>query len=266
MSDGVASGIVQADTLETFAEVHLGSVDGSPFVSEAKVHFNDDGFRTSVVDPANVGMHEDIRLDAAAFESYDAPGSATVGVNMDRLAEVLDLAGSADALVEFTLDMETRKLHFNLSRGIHQTMRLIDPDAIRDEPDPADVDLPNTVTLTGEQISRMLDMAQLNSDHVDVAFDPDAETVTFDAQGDTDNGQAVFGATDDAEDPEDIHAAEETMSLFSLDYLEGMTAAIPDDATVLFQFGDEFPTRFSWVTCDGDLSVESMLAPRIQSR
>jgi proliferating cell nuclear antigen len=263
--DGVASGIITAGTLEKFAEVHLGSVDGSPFVSEGKVHFNDDGLNTSVVDPANVGMHTDINLTASAFESYESPGAATVGVNLVRLVEILDLADSGD-LVSFDLDMETRKLHFDLPGGASQTMRLIDPDAIRQEPDPSDIDLPNTVTLTGKQIDYVLSVADLNSDHVDVVFDADAETVTFDAQGDTDNGSVTYGTPDDHEGPEDIEAVEDTKSLFSLDYLQGMTAAVPDDATVMFQFGDEFPTRFSWATCEGDLSVSSMLAPRIQSR
>jgi proliferating cell nuclear antigen len=258
MSD-IASGIVQAGTLETWAEAHLGNVDGSPFVSEGKVHFNDDGLHTSVVDPANVGMHYDVHLRAAAFDSYEAPGSATIGISFTRLVEILGVVDSSD-LIEFRLDMETRKLHFDLGVA-SQTMALIDPDAIRQEPDVSDVDLPNTVTLTGAQIDTMLTVADLNSDHVDVAFDADAETVAFEAEGDVDEGVVTF----DADDVEDIHAVEDTTSLFSLDYLQGMTEAIPDDATVMFQFGDEFPTRFSWAAEEGDLSVKSMLAPRIQS-
>lgn len=261
MSNAVASGIIDAGTLEKFAEVHLGSVDGSPFVSEGKVHFNDDGFNTAVVDPANVGMHTDINLSASAFESYEAPGAATVGMNLVRLMEILDLVNSGGP-VSFNLDMETRKIHFDLPGGASQTMRLIDPDAIRKEPDPSDLDLPNTVTLTGKQIDYVLSVADLNSDHLDVIFDADDETVTFDAEGDTDHGSVTYTP----DDVEDIHAAEDTQALFSLDYLQGMTAAVPDDATVMFQFGDEFPTRFSWATCEGGLSVSSMLAPRIQSR
>lgn len=255
----VASGIIDAGTLETWAEVHMGSVDGSPFVSEGKVHFNDDGLQTSVVDPAQVGMHPDIHLDAAAFESYEAPGAATVGVNFPRLVEVLDIVDS-DELVQFELDMESRKLHLDLGAAT-QTLRLIDPEAIRKEPDTSDVELPNTVTLSGDQIDTALTVADLNSDHVEVIFDADGETVTFDAEGDTEHGAVTY----DAEDVPDIEAAEDTAALFSLDYLQGMTEAVPSDATVMFRFGDEFPVKFSWATCGGDLSVRSMLAPRIQS-
>jgi proliferating cell nuclear antigen len=258
-SDAVASGIIEAGTLETFCEVHLGSVDGSPFVSEGKIHMTDDGWHTAVVDPANVGMHPEIHLSAGAFESYESPGSATVGINFSRLVDVVDIVGSAD-LVSWDLDMETRKLELDLGPA-HQSVRLIDPDNIRREPDVSELDLPNTVTLTGAQIDTVLEVADLNSDHVNFLGDPDAETVTFDAQGDVDRGSVTYGR----DDAEDIEITEATDSLFSLDYLQGMTAAIPDDARVMFRFGDEFPTKFSWATCEGNLSVRSMLAPRIQS-
>jgi proliferating cell nuclear antigen len=259
MSDVVASGIIDAGTLETFAEVHMGSVDGSPFVSEGRLHFNDDGIHTSVVDPANVGMHY-VDLDAGAFESYESPGAATVGVSFTRLAEVIGWVDSDD-LVHFDLNMEARKLELDLGPA-SQTMRLIDPDSIRNEPDDPDIDLPNTVTLSGEQIDDVVTVADLNSDHVDFRGHVNAETVEFAAQGDVDKGSVTY----DADDAADIDIAEETESLFSLDYLAGMTDAVPDDATVMFRFGDEFPTKFSWATCDGHLSVKSMLAPRIQSR
>jgi len=256
MSDAsVVSGIIAADALQQYIEVM------TPLVFEAKIHFGDDGIHSAVVDPANVATHDAVELDAEAFESYDAPGSATIGVNLNRLDDILDVAGSGD-LVELSVDMETRHLGLQFD-GVEQSVAMIDPDAIRQEPDRPDLDLPNMAVIEGRDLDRALTIAELNSDHVDVVADPDAEDVlSFEAQGDTDSGRVGFGV----EDCIGTQVVEATASVFSLDYLVAFADPIDDDTEVELWFRDEFPMRLSWGGAGGDLSVSSLLAPRIQSR
>jgi len=255
MSEIIVSGSIESGRLQQFVDVVTALVD------EGRVHFNDDFMHTQVVDPANVAMHLPVELDAAGFESYDAPGAATIGLNFNRLDEILGVADDSD-LVEIEIDMETRHLHLSFN-GVEQSIAMIDPDAIREEPDtPDDLDLPNMAVIEGRDFARALEIAELNSDHVDVLGRPDAEQVlVFRAEGDTDEGRVGFGIDDCV----GTQIQDRTESIFSLEYLQEFASPMAADAEVEIWFGHEFPIRLSWSACEGHLSVESMLAPRIQS-
>ncbi|WP_435334177.1 DNA polymerase sliding clamp [Haloarchaeobius sp. TZWWS8] len=242
--------IVSADTLKTT----LDSV--SVLVDECKIHLNEDGFEIRAVDPANVGM-VDLRLSAAAFESYEADGGV-IGVNLSRLE---DIAGMADSgqLVELELDEETRKLHIQID-GLEYTLALIDPDSIRKEPDIPDLDLPAEVTVEGKDINRAVKAADMVSDHIALGVDADKKTFFVNAEGDTDDVHLEL----DEEDLIDLQAGN-ARSLFSLDYLKDMDKAIPKDAEVTLELGEEFPVMIHFDIAEGQGTVLFVLAPRIQS-
>ncbi|MFC7167272.1 DNA polymerase sliding clamp [Halospeciosus flavus] len=242
--------IVSADTLRTT----LDSV--SVLVDECKIHLNEDGLAIRAVDPANVGM-VDLELSADAFESYEADGGL-IGVNLSRLE---DIAGMADAgqLVHLELDEETRKLHIRID-GLEYTLALIDPDSIRQEPDLPDLDLSAHVVVEGADIHRAVKAADMVSDHIALGVDETEETFYVDAEGDTDDVHLELGR----EDLIDLEVGP-AHSLFSLDYLKDMNKAIPKDAEVRMELGEEFPVKMHFDIAEGQGTVTFMLAPRIQS-
>ncbi|WP_336001535.1 DNA polymerase sliding clamp [Halorientalis halophila] len=242
--------IVSADTLRAT----LDSV--SVLVDECKIHLTDEGIEIRAVDPANVGM-VDLRLDASAFESYETDGGV-IGVNLSRLEE---FAGMADAgqLIQLELDEETRKLHVQID-GLEGTLALIDPDSIRQEPDLPDLDLPATVVLEGKDINRAVTAADMVSDHIALGVNADEEVFYVDAEGDTDDVHFELGR----DELIDLVAGD-ARSLFSLDYLKDMNKAIPKDAEVEMELGEEFPVKMHFDIAEGDGTVTYMLAPRIQS-
>ena len=242
--------IVSAETLRTT----LDSV--SVLVDECKIHLTEDGLEIRAVDPANVGM-VDLELEAAAFESYEADGGI-IGVDLSRLE---DIAGMADAgqLIQLELDEETRKLHIQID-GLEYTLALIDPDSIRQEPDIPDLDLPAEIVVEGKDIDRSVTAADMVSDHIALAVDDDDETFVVEAEGDTDDVRLEL----DREDLVDLQAGP-ARSLFSLDYLKDMNKAIPKDAEVTIELGEEFPVKLHFDIAEGQGNVTFMLAPRIQS-
>jgi len=242
--------IVDAETLGDT----LDSV--SVLVEECKIHLEEEGLSIRAVDPANVGM-VDLELDAAAFESYEADGGL-IGVDLSRLQ---DIAGMADSgqLVELELDEETRKLHIQID-GLEYTLALIDPDSIRQEPDIPDLDLDAEIVIEGTDIGRAVTAADMVSDHIALGVDPDDELFYVDAEGDTDDVHLELGAGDlIGLQPGDAH------SLFSLDYLGDIESAIPGDAEVTMELGEEFPVKLHFEIAEGLGRVTYMLAPRIQS-
>jgi proliferating cell nuclear antigen len=242
--------IVGASTLQDA----LDSV--SVLVDECKIRLNEADLSIRAVDPANVGM-VDLTLDAAAFESYEADGGV-IGVNLAKLEDFVGMA-SGDQLVELELDEETRKLNIRMD-GLSSTLALIDPDSIRQEPDIPDLDLAAEIVLEGAQLDRGIKAADMVSDHVRLRVDADAEAFHIAAEGDTDD-------VDFQLDDDDLIAltAGAADSLFSLDYLKDMNKAIPKDAEVTVELGEEFPVKIHYAVAEGQGNVTYMLAPRIQS-
>ncbi len=242
--------IVNANTLQATLE-SVGVL-----VDECKIHLEEDGLAIRAVDPANVGM-VDLSLEAGAFESYEADGGL-IGVNLVRLQDIAGMA-DADQLVHLDLDEETRKLHISID-GLEYTLALIDPDSIREEPDLPDLDLPATVVIEGRDIDRAVTAADMVSDHIELGVDDDEDVFYVEAEGDTDDVHLELGT----EDLIDLVAGPAS-SLFSLDYLEDMNKAMPKDAEVTLELGEEFPVKLHYEFAEGDGQVTYMLAPRIQN-
>jgi proliferating cell nuclear antigen len=242
--------IVSASTLRDA----LDSV--SVLVDECKMRLNEDGLAIRAVDPANVGM-VDLSLEAAAFESYEADGGV-IGVNLARLEDIAGM-GNAGDLVHLELNEETRKLHIRID-GLSYTLALIDPDSIRQEPDIPDLDLPARIVVEGNQLDRGITAADMVSDHINLRVDEGDATFHIEAEGDTDDVDFEMGA----DDLIDLDAGPAS-SLFSLDYLKDMDKAIPGDAEVAVELGEEFPVKLHYDFAEGLGNVTFMLAPRIQS-
>ncbi|SNR62703.1 DNA polymerase sliding clamp [Halorubrum vacuolatum] len=242
--------IVSASTLQDA----LDSV--SVLVDECKIRLNEEELSIRAVDPANVGM-VDLTLEAAAFESYSADGGV-IGVNLARLEDIAGMAASGD-LVHLELDEETRKLHIEID-GLSYTLALIDPDSIRQEPDIPELDLPAEVVVEGAQLNRGVKAADMVSDHIRLRVDEAEESFYIEAEGDTDDVDLKLTREDliaFSPGPAD--------SLFSLDYLKDMNKAIPADAEVTVELGEEFPVKLHYGFGQGLGQVTFMLAPRIQS-
>jgi proliferating cell nuclear antigen len=228
----------------------------SVLVDECKIRLNEDELTIRAVDPANVGM-VDLTLEAAAFESYEADGGV-IGVNLNRLEDIVGMA-NADDLVHLELNEETRKLHIQID-GLSYTLALIDPDSIRQEPDIPDLDLASNIVVEGRQLDRGIKAADMVSDHIRLRVDETEEAFYIEAEGDTDDVDFELAR----EDLIDLVPGPAD-SLFSLDYLKDMNKAIPSDAEVTVELGEEFPVKLHYDIAEGLGEVTYMLAPRIQS-
>lgn len=260
MSEIVASAIIEKRRLEQFAETFASNPSGmeGELVKEAKIHWNDEGIESRAVDASNVAMVGPANLAPRGFEAYESPGSVTIGVNLIALLERLGPAG-ASQLIELEVDMETR--HLRISYGsAEMSVALIDPDAIRQEPDTNDLPLENTVVITGDQFRHAIDICGMVSDNMTIEGYPDDRQVVFRGEGDTDDNTVSYG---DEETHDGTQVSDEVVSRFSTDYLKALAKPIPGDELVTIEFGDTFPMELSWKTFDGAFTVEQQLAPRV---
>jgi proliferating cell nuclear antigen len=243
--------VVESDTVEEMLE------PVSTIVDECKIHLDEDQMQIQAVDPANVAM-VDSKLTAAAFESYEAD-DGTIGVNLNRLENIIGMAGSGD-LVHLELNEETRKMEITVGSDLSYTLALIDPDSIREEPEIPDLDLPGVAYLEGNQLGRGIKAADMVSDHIGLKIDQEKEAFLIEAEGDTDDVDLELTR----EELIDLTTGPAN-SLFSLDYLQDMNKAVPKKAEVQIRLGEEFPTKINYEIAEGQGEVMFMLAPRIQS-
>ena len=98
------------------------------------------------------------------------------------------------------------------------------------------------------------------SDHIALGVNAETEVFYVDAEGDTDDVHVEMTA-------DDLIGLESgpAHSLFSLDYLSDMNKAIPKDAEVTVELGEEFPVKMHFNIAEGNGRVTYMLAPRIQN-
>ena len=224
-------------------------------VDECRLELAADGLHVRAVDPAAVAAVS-LDLPADAFERY-AADSVTVGVNVDRLAEVVALADPGDE-VRLVLDAERRRLHV-LVGELAYTLGLIDPEAIREPMDPAAMayDCPADLTIAGRDVSRIVDAADMVSSHLRLGVDADEETFYAEASGDTDDVALAFGREDLA-----ALSAAEVESLFSLDYLRELARPIPAGAAVAIELGTEQPVTLDFPVADAAGEATFLLSPR----
>jgi len=248
------------------ATINAGTLQGlidsvDVLVDECKVRLGEERVSIRAVDPANVGM-VDVDLEAQAFESYHtSPG--LLGMNLTKFADVVSL-GDKDDLVHLNYDAQTRKLHISVG-GIEYTLALIDPDSIRQEPDIPDLNLNVEANVDSSVVDQVVTASDMVSDHIALGTEQDGHQhqLIIEAEGDTDDVELVVNQDDDEFIEGTFNG--EAHSLFSLDYLKDMNKAIPSDAEVTLEIGDEYPIKLHFDDDAGVMHTTYMLAPRIQS-
>lgn len=229
----------------------------SRLTDECKVRFHENHLTITAVDPGNVGMAY-TTLPEENLDQY-AASIDVIGLNLDRFEDIISMAEGDETQVSLTLDQRTRKLTIVFD-GLEYTMALIDPDSVRQEPDIPELDLSGEVVLEGRQFGRALTASEMVSDHVSLGINTQPDVFNVKADGDTDDVNVDLGR----EDLVDLSAAD-VRSLFSLDYLTDMHKAIPKDAEVTLEIGDEFPVKIHYDYPETEVETTFMLAPRIQS-
>lgn len=223
-------------------------------VSECRVRFGPSGLTLRATDPAKAALVA-VAAEPSAFETYRA-SETTIGVSVDRLAEVV---GLADGETTVTLRPETRRLRIEAG-GVAYETTVLEPDRVRDAPRrtalESEFGYEASFGTDAAAIAQAVRAAELVSDHLVVRGDDGG--VAFEAVGDTD--ECVVRLDAEALQEPSLGPAE---SIFSLDYLSLVDRAIPSDTAVSVWAGDETPMAVEYDVADG-VGVEWLISPRIE--
>jgi proliferating cell nuclear antigen len=239
---------VKAEVLKTV----LDAV--STLVDEAKIQVTAEGISLKAVDPAHVAM-VDLSIGKKAFAEYKAT-DMDMGVDLDKLKDILKLAGSGD-----TIDLEYKedqhRLVFKIGH-ITRRMALVDT-ANMGDPKVPNLNLPNQVTVLAGELQQGIKASEAVSDHI--ALVAHGKSFELIADGDTDQVHLALSDGDLVK----IQAPDKSRSLFSLDYFSNMSkVAKPTDAITL-HLGTDYPVKFEFDIAEGGGHIIYLLAPRIES-
>ena len=238
--------VINAETLRDAIEAVSSLVD------EVKFVVLETGLELKASDPANVAMVS-LKVGPESFEYFKATPSE-IGVDLVRLSDVLSMADKGEN-VQLELDEESHKLKIGVG-SLSYTLSLIDPTAMRKEPNIPELDLPAHVTLPGGELRRAVKAAEKVSDHV--IFGVSDEGFYMEAKGDIDSLGLKIPSTE-------LLGMKpgEARSLFSLDYLKNMSKAISKSNEVTLELGIDYPLMVNF-KLGRSLEVIYLLAPRIE--
>lgn len=239
-------------------------------VDETKVHVSDRGLEMTHVDPANVAM-VDLHVHPEAFETFEATGEDTIGLHTEEFQSLVSnarMSTRTNDRVELTVDAD--KTLVTVEKEYPQTtvrktdsLLNIDPDSIRKEPDPPALDLPVRASVDVDALHDVLDT--FRGDHVALKADDGHLLVTTHEEIDSlvNKSFVDFG---------DVGATADVASVFSLDYVGDLVAALKRAKvdTVDIRLGEQFPVmlEFEKVAQSGDdettiVDGRLMVAPRV---
>lgn len=224
-------------------------------VDEAKIVLAEGGLRINTVDPAKVGA---VSLDllAEAFQSYESDG-IEIYHDLKRTQNILSETGY-QAPVEIDLKNNQRELHFKTD-GYDFEFSLLSQDSARGGLDPHELDFPAKISIEGQKLTRAISLGSMFSDQIRMGIDRKRSCFYMVAKGDNDGMHMTL-------DESELLGFQPSKAygLYSLDYLQEIAHAIPNDADVQLELGEEMPLKLQYEIAGEDGRVTFGLAPRIE--
>lgn len=239
------------------ADILKEAIDAiSALVTECRLHTDESGISTRVVDTANVAMVS-LLLKKEAFESFSATRTA-IGLDIAKMRNIFGMM-TKDELLSLDLPDEAQKMQVSF-QGYRYSLTLLDENTIRKDPNPPTIELPAKVALSGAELNSAIKAAAVVSDKIALGIDPGSQTFYMAAEGDTDHIRREFRKNEI-----NFITMVEARSLFSLDYLKDMGKVMSRAEEVEIYIGTDHPVKFSFNIANGNGHVEYLLAPRIEA-
>jgi proliferating cell nuclear antigen len=225
----------------------------STLIDEVKFTITPEGMTLKAVDAAHVAMIE-MNISSKAFESYSAEDTE-LGLDLEKVKGVLKLAGSGE-IIKMEQDEATGKLIFKVG-NITRRMSLIDTSGMND-PKVPQLNLLATITVPIEELQKGIRAVESISDHITLKAGP--EFFELSCEGDTDSVSLRLDSSNAK-----ISTGSDVCSMFPPDYLANIIKAIPSGTQVDIELDNDYPVKLVFSIADETVSVEYLLAPRIES-
>lgn len=221
-------------------------------VDEARLEITDDRWLIEATDPANVaaGIFE---IPKSEFGGYRLAGSdIEIGLHIGGVQEALEKLPEVEII---HVGINRKDEQFELATGGYShSAGYIDPDKIRDWSRGLDDYDSVTVDVHSGGFADAIEYLASLQDKLSISYTSNDSELWLETSDGIKSGSVYL---DIQSSPEGGDAA----SLYSKDYLNDISKALPDDRDVTLDWGTETPLRISYDL--GDAKIEFIVAPRV---
>lgn len=226
-------------------------------VDEGTFEISSDGIKLRTMDPSQIAMI-DFVLPKDAFSKFEIDGKMSLCINLVDLSKILARTRAEESLTIKLDERESRLLlEFKGESKRHFKLPLLETDlSLPKEPKIA---FDAVAKLKGGAFKAMLHDAGLLSSHVILQAD-DGEFVV-EAHGDS--GDLRIETKKDSNSLTDLKVSTKARAMFPFEYLDDITRACPEDATMEVYLKSEAPVKTVYEI--GKAKLAYYLAPRIET-
>ena len=239
---------------------------------EAAFRISNDGLFMNAMDPANVSMII-LRILRPAFETYKIDSETTIGIDMDKLFQVLKQADASDSV---TLKLDDESSSTSGKKGAGNTLKIIFKGRTRrtfsvplmdvpmeGRPVPA-LNFEAKVVMNSAALAQGVSDAEIISDAVALTIPQDAKEFVMEAKGSLGHFELRASKEDENTPVKEIDANKPCRAVYAVDYLKKMIKASKINEDVIIQFRTDFPLRLDYVKTDV-MQLSFILAPRVET-
>jgi len=222
----------------------------SELVLEVRIKINEFGLSIVAIDPANVAM-VNLKVPKSAFSQFEG-GEEILGVNLENLKKILRRCGKTGALV---LERNENNLEIKIEDKIRRifTLNLIEIEG-EDKEFPSHLEFSSKVEIDSQDLIDSLEDCAIVSDACSIKVEDDKFII---------EAKELNSARSEFSSDEVLIEAENSVSRYSLEYLQKFTKAGKQFKKTFLNFANDHPLRMDFKS--DHLSISFLLAPRIET-
>ena len=234
---------------------------------EAAFKVSNDGLFMNAMDPANVSMIV-LKILRPTFETYALDGERTIGLDMERLVQILRQADASDSVTLKLEDEDSKKegantLKISFKGKSRRTFKVPLVDAPMEGRKVPDLDFDVKIVMNSSVLAQGVSDAEVVSDAVVLSAPQDGKEFVMDAKGSVGHFELRV-SKEDGESLKELDVKKACRAVYAVDYLKKMMKGSKVNADVLMQFKTDFPLRLDYTQTD-TVELSFILAPRVET-
>ncbi len=230
----------------------------SDLIHEGLFKITSDSLRMRAADRATVAV-VDFELKKGAFEEFEFDEETEIGINLERLLDVLKRAKKDDSLV-LELSEDESRLKISIGDGTKRDFEIpLLSLSAGQVPETKQLDFTAEMKLKSSVLSKGVADAEIVADSV--LFKAEEGSLTLLAE--SDSGSVEARTEEDSDDLIEIDVSEETKSRYPLEYLKKMLKASKISEVSTLKIGNDYPMELMFEEPD-IIEISFVLAPRVE--
>jgi hypothetical protein len=236
----------KAEILKEF----IGIADGI-MVTELRIHIEESEVRYLVVDTANVALASAVLpIDSFTEHTFEP---CIICIDVTKFKNVFGYGGKEISITRESLESNMIILE---SGGYRSTQTLLHDGTVKKDPNMPALELPGIVELPEKEFSNIIKVLTTESDKIRMIIGDNKFKIKTENEGPDNNERELL-------EDEVLHIGGVGNSMFSKDYLIGMTRQLSGDIKV--NLGIDHPFIIDFKFAGGHGVGKYLLAPRIES-